>query len=591
MKKLLFSLLSALFLAPSLLLAQELSWQKMHQFNGLLQKVYFTDVDNGFVSVGSVPGGKRAPAAVYRTHDGGKNWSEVFVEGLNHQGHGIQDIVLVDDLNGWACGHSDMGYCLWKTTDGGNNWVAIPAIMEDIATNVKVTAAGLLVSGFDSQKIRRSVDGGKTFTTVFEPPLNDNLLGMDFSDEMHGVVNACYRAGNPWYYTADGGLTWSPTATCMESWSMYAEKGSSRFYVSPEGFSNVLGYKTDIYRSDDFGQTWKIVHHFDDLQMNGHMAGVGETLYIQTECTDCPESGAYRSTDHGVNWTWLGGDHTGYGDTRFGVIPGICHNVLYYGGSDFALYKAFDSVGVSKGEVTIGVFPVSQVNATVNPGDTAGVEILTTYPAASPVIGTTPEEITYTISFDSKVVVCQGIASVIPPSGWTVNSVSFTTTGIEVTLANPSKMAITLNQGFGRVIFTVLTNAPNPSSNVLLDKIIFKDGCATYTAISSVETGFLKRIVVGSNAVPTAPTAEIPSLFVRPNPASASAILSFEAMKDRPSNISIIDITGKICYSDEIAAQPSGEYSVSLAKIPSGSYTIIIETAATRASAKIEIVK
>jgi len=130
--------------------------QHLFRFNA----VWFTDERNGVI-VGS--GG-----AILRTVDGGEHWHTVRW-GPRVSSH-LFDVYFVDSLHGWAVG---LGGVL-RTVDGGERWA--PALRAN-AESVRVT--GFAIHFLDLQhgivvgsagQIRRTTDGGYTWTHVNDPP-------------------------------------------------------------------------------------------------------------------------------------------------------------------------------------------------------------------------------------------------------------------------------------------------------------------------------------------------------------------------------------------------------------------------------------
>ena len=313
-----------LVIAGFSLLASESSaqfqWQKIFTAPNRVAIIYFYNSDLGFIGIG-VPSGSSLAPAIFRTADGGISWKAA--QTPHGSGFGVNDILMEDELNGWAGSDNHNGH-IWQTTDGGKSWNALSQNETDdrITNSVRKTKQGLIITDFLGGDIELSGDGGHNFHKVYSP--GDYVLGMDFADSVHGAAITNFRSSHPWTYTADGGLTWHSSNFGIESWTLKAMKGSSVFLAIPEGRSDVSDYASDVMRSDDFGAHWRKIRTLDfrstsDLEIDG------KDLYIQTSthgCISCsyPDGvGIYRSTDSGMTWHGIGGPDY-WNDTRFAVI-------------------------------------------------------------------------------------------------------------------------------------------------------------------------------------------------------------------------------------------------------------------------------
>lgn len=572
-----------LSIAPQVLLAQ-LQWQQIGSFPNRIQAVYFTDELHGFVSIGTVPGNVQLVPKLFRTVDGGANWTETQVENLT-SGYGIQDMFMSDTLNGWACGGCGAGYSLWRTGDGGMNWNTVGSSDGRYSVAIRKTAAGIVVSDFYQQHLRISKDGGTTFNDVFQPPKNDVLLGMDFTDDLHGVLIGSFRAGNPWYYTSDGGETWTGTTVNMESWSVHGQKGSPNFFAAPEGWSNQSYTPSSCYRSTDYGKTWSIVAVFP-AQMIGHITGVGSTIYTQSEYPPGSTAGVYRSVDSGMTWTLLGGPNTS-GDSRFIALPSSCHkNIIFAGGEDFNLYKAYDNAGAASQSLT-GVRTQYQSAATIRSGDTANVQVGITFPANSKAVGFIPTEVEYSLRFDPTVVELSHLSDIIPPIGWVRKSVLLGDDSVDVTLADTIGAPISDKQNFGSIGFFALPPSAHHGTSVILSRLILRSDCATIIGLPDIESGILRGIKVVTSGVDEKIIFHS-RLQIFPNPAQQTIRIS-SPDGTFPRSLIIFDNTGNIVRT--IVQFELNNSEISVSDLSSGSYSLVAEYSEGNAILKFSIVK
>ncbi len=311
--------------------AKAQSWTKIRAFDGYISLVKFLDVNTGFVALGIAPGKPvtgPSPVELDKTTDGGKTWITCSIP--SGYGGEIAEILMVDSLNGWiamaAYGGSGNS-ALWHTTDAGLSWNETS--LTGCGSAVRITPSAMTVTDVIGNG-HTSTDGGNTFSDGF---LNSTNC-VDFVDPMHGVITD-YRGAN-WLNSSDGGLTWQNLNLGVESWSIYADTGTSNFYAAPEG--NTLGQPRHliVYSSTDYGNTWDQLANFP-WYSSGHLTGLGnQYLFCQVQDSQTVNGvaygGFYYSTDKGVSWTSIGGP-SAFGDTRFSVIN-ACSGVILYGFND-----------------------------------------------------------------------------------------------------------------------------------------------------------------------------------------------------------------------------------------------------------------
>jgi photosystem II stability/assembly factor-like uncharacterized protein len=340
-------ILAAVLLLPQFALSQ-LQWKKVHSFGSRISVVYFYNENIGFVALGTVPGSNiTSISQIYRTLDGGKTWT--LTQSPYIKGYGINDILMEDELHGWAGGDDQSGR-VWHTSNGGSSWeVFSSATGGSLINSIRKTSQGMLVTDFSRGSIELSTDSCRTFHEIYRSTPWDNILGMDFVDSVHGAAVTQFRnRENRWQYTSDGGLSWHSSNYGTEAWTLKSIKGTSTFYAIPEGYSDINGYLSEVMRSNDYGRTWTKIATLP-FRGTSDVEIVDSVLYVQTgpnECTNCtfPDGiGIYRSTDSGMTWHGMGGP--GYwGDTRFAVTVSCAGTTIYCADNSYDLYKGFDTV-------------------------------------------------------------------------------------------------------------------------------------------------------------------------------------------------------------------------------------------------------
>ncbi len=335
MKYLILSII--LLLSVSALHAQ---WRKVADFraseNGQLDTpvsepitcIYFLDLPGppriGFVGTES---------SLWRTSDGGNTWAAVWDTGVTYSHAYVSGICFKDSLTGWISvfnGYSPDEKC-YRTTDGGKNWylLQVPSDTYPYSTFGSFgiayeNASGLLFLSCYT-KIRISTDLGNTWPDSL-PYSADRF---SFSDSLHGIISAVGASdiehdsstGLLYLVTSDGGLSWDTSASGIPiasgSYEALAMPGSSTCFGTAANGQGV------IFRSDDFGRTWRQVGTLPANHLwTGYIAGNFSRLYVQNE------SSIYVSTDSGVTWIDDGGpgfnfDFDGFIGDHFFAANGV----------------------------------------------------------------------------------------------------------------------------------------------------------------------------------------------------------------------------------------------------------------------------
>ena len=179
-----------------------------------------------------------------------------------------------------------------QTTDGGNSW---QIISPDLTLN---------------DKSRQGFSGGLT---------GDNI-GVEYAGVVFAIAESPKAAGTIWagtndgqvQITRDGGKTWTNVTKNipnMLSWGTVSNIEASR-YNAGTAYITVDGHQEDnrdpwIYKTADFGQTWKLITNGIQHSMLSYAHCVREDpkrqglLYVGTE------NGIYVSWDDGENWSPL----------------------------------------------------------------------------------------------------------------------------------------------------------------------------------------------------------------------------------------------------------------------------------------------
>lgn len=178
----------------------------------------------------------------FKTTDGGDTWSLDFLDGLTM----FRTIFMVDNQYGFIGG---MG--VYRTTNGGLNWVRTPATPGGSVRDMYFFDAntGLTVG---ADYIWRTTNGGNTWTMVYPGQTNVELYSVSFIDDLNGFVSG---ARGMILKTTDGGLTWNELTNIyiniIRLDDVHFINSNTGIVVGDDGGK--------IYRTSDSGTTWSLI--------------------------------------------------------------------------------------------------------------------------------------------------------------------------------------------------------------------------------------------------------------------------------------------------------------------------------------------
>ncbi len=245
------------------------------------------DISNtNIIYVGAASGG------VWKTIDGGSNWSSIFDDygSLSIGALAIDptdsDIVYVGtgEANPGGGSVAYGGDGVWKTTDGGATWnhVGLPKsryigriVVDPVnPSRVYVAATGNLYSRNRDRGVYRSVDAGASWSLVLS--VSDTTgcvdLAIDPSNPSRVFAAMWERIRRPetrvyggetsgLWRTENGGDTWAELTSGLPGGA--SPQGRIGVAVAPSNpstvyaiYADAIGYFTGIYRSTNSGDTW-----------------------------------------------------------------------------------------------------------------------------------------------------------------------------------------------------------------------------------------------------------------------------------------------------------------------------------------------
>ena len=227
-------------------------------------------------------------SGIYRSSDGGSNWTYVSNNGFDSKS--IQAI-LVDPTDpnvvyvGVFTGLADATTGLFKTTNGGTNWTAsntgmvnkniLSLAMNPLNHNVIYAGSSLIVSSSSGPvTIYKSVNAGASWTAIISgipQTSTDNnpvrclsVSSLDTNVVLAGLfMNATALTGGM-YVTTNGGTLWTqkntgcPNTVSYLCRSCLIKPGSSTEFYSGWDYSAPPGTNVCVYRTTDQGTSWTL---------------------------------------------------------------------------------------------------------------------------------------------------------------------------------------------------------------------------------------------------------------------------------------------------------------------------------------------
>lgn len=189
--------------------------------------------------------------------------------------HSSANMRAVHAVSSNVCWISGTGGLIYKTLDAGHSWtlVKVPQAdsldFRDIHAFDKNTAVAMSAGLGETGKARiyRTEDGGKSWNLVYQTTQNGAFLdGIDFWDDQKGICLGDPIDGKLFLLTTeDGGKTWKELPAqnrpnSLPGEAFFAASGTS---IVTFGKGHVVAgsggtAKARVFRSDDYGQTWKV---------------------------------------------------------------------------------------------------------------------------------------------------------------------------------------------------------------------------------------------------------------------------------------------------------------------------------------------
>ncbi len=381
--------------------------------------VRYNGTSNQVILAGGVSGG------VYKSTDNGATWVRKSPTGEHFSCTslaqdtrvGFQDTWYygVGEASGNSAGASGAFYSgngVYKSTDNGETWTRLASsntsaletfsVAQDFINKVIVDPTDGNVYIACPATIRRSVDGGTTWTTVLSGTLASSGQFTDLAVTSTGRLYAAFGGTNS--ATVDG--VWAsppgPTSGDLGAWTQIAGAGAGG---SPAGWNAEGGYgrvvlgiapssenlvyalyyttgspgcpgaavEAELFRWDDIGGTWTnlsatLPNDAGCLAGNDPFAvqgGYDLVVAVKPDASGTVFIGgtnAYRSTDAGLTWTRIGGYASSANYALYSASHPDIHSFTFQPGSPLIMLCGNDGGIQRTTDVTAGTVVWTQIN-------------------------------------------------------------------------------------------------------------------------------------------------------------------------------------------------------------------------------------
>ena len=265
------------------------------------------DTNTILIGTGEGANGDVAGVGILKSTDGGSTWNTTSVSHSIPSGHGYHVMEVNPTTHAILAGATDG---LWRSTDDGDNWVAVKADGDyfDVKWKIGDPNTVYCVKGESSSgnNVKISTDDGLTWTKAGTGQPNSFAIGKSkiaVTAADPEMIYALYAdvAGNTTgvYRSTDGGATWTARNTTLNI------AGGQGWYnlsltADPDNADWIIAGGVGLYRSGNGGTGFTGYGGINAPHVDHHAA-----LYVPGSTTDCwigSDGGVWRSTNDGVNW-------------------------------------------------------------------------------------------------------------------------------------------------------------------------------------------------------------------------------------------------------------------------------------------------
>ena len=260
-------------------------WTGTGPWGGNLKAIVPSPSDGDLVLAGCGFSMTSDAGGVFRSTDGGVNWSETELYPIP-----VNDLCAAG-INAPNTFYAATRTGLYRSEDSGVTWETVSGMASSYVIGIGVSTENtdILIAGLSSSNgVRRSDDGGATWAEV---GMSSGFMKGFACDPEHPDTMYLAMSGLDYslYRSTDAGLSWSEIGPAGSGWGLLAAPfgtGETILVTTSDGF----------FMTEDYGLNWDLV-----VPGASYAPAVcdGTNLYAPV----ISAGGVYESTDQGQNWT------------------------------------------------------------------------------------------------------------------------------------------------------------------------------------------------------------------------------------------------------------------------------------------------
>jgi photosystem II stability/assembly factor-like uncharacterized protein len=272
------------------------------------------------IELGSSPAAEETSVTI--THDAGRTWTTVPLEGVVDQGSAV---AFPDGRHGWLASNRWGRGEILATSDGGRTWhlqfpSPAPRPVADISFVSATHGFGLGIAG-DSRAVLETLDGGRSWSVVTDLPEDGSYVGgpvfgggkaLSFADTTQGWVAT---ASGHLFETIDGGRTWARVAG-VPAGDEVDGVGLGRGGHGCIAISDPASPSTTELRTADDGASWTPVGPYESLDVCASGKPGAKVADSAALALAPPLNPVFAFASEETAWAFMGA--TGFGRTSDG---------------------------------------------------------------------------------------------------------------------------------------------------------------------------------------------------------------------------------------------------------------------------------